>query len=213
MSVLEHVSVSSTFVLLAGDFNVHVERPNDPHAISLLEIFDLFQLFNRINEPTHILGGTLDLIVSSENFPVSNCKVYPCGIYSDHALVQVSLPLTCLPCVRVKRFVRSWSRMNVANFVSLVRESPISRDSSLSNAEQALNLFNSELMPIVDKVAPLHCVMSKQVPSTPWFDDECRKSKRHCRKLERAFRRNVCNATKTAWSAAIEYKNKLFSEK
>ena len=120
ISVLEHVFILGTYILLAGDFNVHVERTDDPHAISLSEVFDMFQLINRIDKPTHKLGGVLDLIVSSNNLPVSNCYIFPCGIYSDHSFIKVTLPLFNKPCIKSKRLVRSWSCMNRNDFISLV---------------------------------------------------------------------------------------------
>ena len=77
MSVLEKLSISASFIILAGDFNVHLERSFDAHTIRLLEIFDFFHLSNRVSTPTHIMGGILDLIVSSVNFQPLNCDVYP----------------------------------------------------------------------------------------------------------------------------------------
>ncbi|ESO02214.1 hypothetical protein HELRODRAFT_161457 [Helobdella robusta] len=89
ISVLECVTIISSRILLAGDFNIHMEKSNNPNVVNLREIFEMFQLINHIDEPSHILGGTLDLIVTSHNIAVSEAKVYPSGIYSDHGLVQV----------------------------------------------------------------------------------------------------------------------------
>ncbi|ESN96670.1 hypothetical protein HELRODRAFT_163765 [Helobdella robusta] len=88
ISVLECVTIISSRILLAGDFNIPMEKSNNPNVVNLREIFEMFQLINQIDEPTHILGGTLDLIVTSHNIAVSEAKVYPSGIYSDHGLIQ-----------------------------------------------------------------------------------------------------------------------------
>ncbi|ESO02136.1 hypothetical protein HELRODRAFT_161372 [Helobdella robusta] len=77
ISILENITVLSSRIVLTGDFNVHVEKTNDPHAANLNEIFDNFQLINRVKAPTHLRGGTLDLIVTSEDFPVHDCLVHP----------------------------------------------------------------------------------------------------------------------------------------
>ena len=211
--VLEHVSTLSTYLLLAGDFNVHVERQHDPHTSSLIKIFDMFQLHNWVNEPTHALGGILDLIVSSSNLTISNCKVFPCEIFSDHSFIQASLPFHKKRFARAKKLVRSWNRMDENNFVSLINNSPISQPFDMNDVNQAFALFNSELQSIVDEVAPLHFVYSKYVPSAPWFDDECRKVRRYCRKFERTYRRKACIENKKAWIAALKTKSLLFSEK
>ncbi|ESO01792.1 hypothetical protein HELRODRAFT_160959 [Helobdella robusta] len=73
-SVLEHLFALGDGLIVAGDFNIHIERPGDTHSINLLEIFDSFQLTNVVNEPTHNLGGTLDLVVSTPDIPLSNCR-------------------------------------------------------------------------------------------------------------------------------------------
>ncbi|ESO01118.1 hypothetical protein HELRODRAFT_175149 [Helobdella robusta] len=57
-NVLEVLSLLSDKIVVAGDFNVHMERKDDPNTVSLNEVFDCFQLVNRINEPTHELGGS-----------------------------------------------------------------------------------------------------------------------------------------------------------
>ncbi|ESO11451.1 hypothetical protein HELRODRAFT_183145 [Helobdella robusta] len=66
-----------------------MERKDDPNTVSLNEVFDCFQLVNRINEPTHELGGVLDLIVTSRSFPIFNSLIFPSGVLSDHGLIQL----------------------------------------------------------------------------------------------------------------------------
>ncbi|ESO11876.1 hypothetical protein HELRODRAFT_166960 [Helobdella robusta] len=106
-SVLEHLFALGDGLIVAGDFNIHIEKPGDTHSINLLKIFDSFQLTNEVNEPTHNLGGTLDLVASTPDIPLSNCRVDPSDVYSDHGLINVSfsvsvkLPLTTR---RVERF-------------------------------------------------------------------------------------------------------------
>ncbi|ESN90771.1 hypothetical protein HELRODRAFT_182599 [Helobdella robusta] len=52
-------------------------QTNDPYAANLNDIFDNFQLINHVKAPTHLRGGTLDLIVASEDFPAHDCLVHP----------------------------------------------------------------------------------------------------------------------------------------
>ena len=213
MSVMEHIVSITASIILAGDFNIHIERRGDPHASSLLEIFDLYQIFNQINEPTHNLGGVLDLVVTSSNLLPFSCKVFPSGIYSDHSLIVVELPLKRQPVIVKQKIVRSWKRMNENLFISLVQASPIGGHCLIKNVDDSLRLFENELRRIVDVVAPLHSIKSRYVPISPWFDDECRVHKRTCRRLERVFRRNPCDIAQTAWVNALDEKIKIFSLK
>ncbi|ESO12070.1 hypothetical protein HELRODRAFT_158479 [Helobdella robusta] len=70
-------------VVLMGDFNIHVEKIDDPRTISLLKIFDIFDLVNYVNGKTSSLSGTLDLIVSSCGFPVPEKTICPSEFFVD----------------------------------------------------------------------------------------------------------------------------------
>ncbi|ESO01471.1 hypothetical protein HELRODRAFT_184320 [Helobdella robusta] len=94
ISILENITVLSSRIVLTGDFNVHVEKTNDPHAANLNEIFDNFQLINRVKAPTHLRGGTLDLIVTSEDFPVHDCLVHPINNTKKQYINLYNLPTT-----------------------------------------------------------------------------------------------------------------------
>ncbi|ESO08410.1 hypothetical protein HELRODRAFT_169248 [Helobdella robusta] len=88
--ILDNVTVFSSRIALAGDgdFNIHIERDNDLYAVALREIFENYHLMNHVSEPTHSLAGTMDLVVTSANWQVLDCVVFPSGVNSDHGLVQ-----------------------------------------------------------------------------------------------------------------------------
>ena len=82
--------------------------------------------------------------------------------------------------------MRSWKRLDVVRFKLLISQSAISDSCKF-------------------EIAPMHTVVSKYFPLATWCDSECRKFKRHCRKLERKY--------KKAWGEALNAKNKLCSDK
>ena len=211
--ILEHLSSLDSMLLIVGDFNVHVERVNDCHAISLSEVFSDFQLRNWINEPTHTSGGTLDLVVSSNDFAVSKWSVFPAGVISDHSFIFTELSFRKTNPVRKTKLVRSWSRINHSDLVSLINKSPISKPFNFDDVDYGAAFFNTELKNIIDIVAPLHVVSSRCDANAPWFDTECRALKRICRKTERNYKLNPCSDTKSAWKIALENKSKMFSQK
>ena len=134
-------------------------------------------------------------------------------MYSDHSFVKANLPIYFDPPIVTKKLVRAWKRIDIGYFASLIHNSIISKLNNMNDIETLIDLFQLELKSIIDIVAPLHTVVSRHVPTSPWFDDECRKLKRDCRRLERVYRRNSCIAAKTAWRARIEKKSGLFSKK
>ncbi|ESN94329.1 hypothetical protein HELRODRAFT_164153 [Helobdella robusta] len=54
--VLEQITLLCCSIVVAGDFNIHVETLSDIYATALADIFSSFDLVNRINQSTHVLG-------------------------------------------------------------------------------------------------------------------------------------------------------------
>ena len=51
-------------VILVGDFNLHINSPNDDDACNVMETTQALGLHQNITFPTHVFGNTLDLIFS-----------------------------------------------------------------------------------------------------------------------------------------------------
>ena len=76
-SFLESLSITSTPLLITGDFNFHVDVNHDQNARRFLDLLDTFNLKQHISTPTHRSGHTLDLIITRENDKIaSNFIVY-----------------------------------------------------------------------------------------------------------------------------------------
>ncbi|ESN91542.1 hypothetical protein HELRODRAFT_165595 [Helobdella robusta] len=123
-SILENIMLLSDHVILLGDLNVHVERNDNVNAKLLSNVFDMFSMQNVIKEPTHMHGGTLDLVVPVINMPVTRVRVYPSGVISDHSLVSFCLPKVCSPVLKVKKTVRTWKRVDENHLLTLINGSP-----------------------------------------------------------------------------------------
>ncbi|ESO07563.1 hypothetical protein HELRODRAFT_170108 [Helobdella robusta] len=74
ISMLKFITMSEAHVVLMGDFNIHVEKRDSPFTLRLHEILDMFQLVNHVNQQTHVSGGTLDLVICSQDFPILDTK-------------------------------------------------------------------------------------------------------------------------------------------
>ena len=61
---LESVNMSPEPLLIAGNFNIHVDVPNDSNATRFLELLTSMGLEQHVEKPTHISGHTLDLIIT-----------------------------------------------------------------------------------------------------------------------------------------------------
>ena len=57
-------------LIIAGDFNIHVEDLNDPDTINFNHLISNYGLIQHISISTHIGGGILDLVLTRSNLHV-----------------------------------------------------------------------------------------------------------------------------------------------
>ena len=80
--------------VMAGDFNIHVERPGDHYPEKFLRLLSQHGLQQCVPlVPTHNLGGTLDLIITTDGFRdcVHSISVVDSGTSSEHSLVRAEV--------------------------------------------------------------------------------------------------------------------------
>ena len=101
-SFLENIIMSSVPLLIAGDFNIHVDVPGNADSVCLKELLQSMGLQQHVNVPTHESGHTLDLIITRQcdsllaNIPVTDC------LFSDHSSLIWDLTLDRPPLPKKK---------------------------------------------------------------------------------------------------------------
>ena len=167
-----------------------------------------------VTGPTHLHGGTLDLVATFYGHDVNDLCVDPAGIISDHSLITCSLPSTCRDTSAPSRVVRAWRKIDRSAFLQAIRDSSLSRTpSSLRTAEELFVEYDTILRSIADQLAPAHQIRSRVRPHAPWFDAECRATRRDCWMLERRYRELKSDADRSAFFAAACHKHALFADK
>ena len=70
---LESLALMKCQIVVAGDFNIHTERPNDNASVKLQDILSSFDCLQHMPAtPTHRDGGTLDLVITKSEQIVDN---------------------------------------------------------------------------------------------------------------------------------------------
>ena len=72
-------------VTVTGDLNIHIERQADPNSRKLTEIFRDHGM--SITVSTHNLGGTLDVVFTSDELSPPAVITHETGL-SDHSLLK-----------------------------------------------------------------------------------------------------------------------------
>ena len=178
-------SINSSYHIF-GDFNIHVYVPggDGKRFMTFLDSCDVKQF---VNQPTHLHGHTLDLILSpSDQDTIVNVKIG--DFVSDHALVKCSI---ILPHQAVhtpnKIQYRTYHLINMSNFRSELKNTSFVK----SPADSVVDLYDQyvhDLADVLDKHAPLISRLKKK-DSTDWVSDSYRRAKSLRRQFERTWRR------------------------
>ena len=188
--------------IIAGDFNFHMERPGDTYPKKLQQLFDDFLLHQHVPlQPTHDEGGTLDLIMTHQNFmcKLQSPDIIPSSTSSDHFLVLFDANL--IPKIDEDIIFSNYRRfkdIDVNEFKSDLMSSELHNFPEDMAVDEAVALYDTVLTQLMDKHCPVIKKKIKRRP-TPWIDLELRILRRERRTAERAWRKGKglkCDYTK-----------------
>jgi exonuclease III len=183
--------------VIAGDFNIHVERPGDLYPAKFLTLLDHFGLVQCVPlVRTHNRGGTLDLVITTEEFKdsLNSISVIESGTRSDHFLVKVGVSVSLTAPVNDVRVInyRDFNKIVLKDFKRDILDSDLCKVNTWCSAgvDDAVRMYNRVLLELIDKHSP---VITKTVRSNdkdkPWLDEELRVLQRQRRAAERAWRK------------------------
>ncbi|EDO44723.1 predicted protein, partial [Nematostella vectensis] len=82
---LESLLLCKENLLITGDFNIHVDEPNDPDAQKFLETLRALGLVQHVDQPTHQDGHILDLAITRMSESLVTGTPVVDHFLSDHA--------------------------------------------------------------------------------------------------------------------------------
>jgi len=177
-NLLERLSTLSAPLMIAGDFNIHVDDATDTHASKLSDILSCHSLHQHVYSPTHVHRHTLDLLITRDDQSVAVLPVNPL-LLSDHAFVVADC--SC-------RQVRNWRGLDVDAFDADLQQSELFQAPPL-DPETAFRCYDQTLRHLLNQHAPLITKRVSLRQSVAWYDSECRAMNRTTRRLEHQYRR------------------------
>uniref|UniRef100_A0A8C5D409 Reverse transcriptase domain-containing protein n=1 Tax=Gouania willdenowi TaxID=441366 RepID=A0A8C5D409_GOUWI len=205
---ISNLVLSSDKILIVGDFNIHVDKDSDSLSSAFMSLIDSVGFFQTINEATHRLNHTLDLVLTY-GLDINELKVYPENpLLSDHFLISFNIILEDLAlCNKIVRS-RNLSNSAVAKFKEAIPAAlnsvhhPINNYDINYNPSQLDLLVDSSaslLKSTLDSIAPLREKTIKRQRKAPWFSSETHTLKQTTRKLERMWRSNKTEESRILW--------------
>ncbi|ESN91444.1 hypothetical protein HELRODRAFT_165477 [Helobdella robusta] len=107
--VVEGLIVNNIPLLIAGDFNIHLEDADDLNARRMEDFFATFDKIRFVHGPTHVKNGTLDFVAATSSYEITDVTVGTPGEFSDHALITCLLPMQKKPLVNSSMTSRSFA--------------------------------------------------------------------------------------------------------
>src|SRR6218665_3601557 len=179
--VLESLITRNSQLIILGDFNIHVEDSMDPHSIHFSELLKQFGLQQHVREPTFVRGGTLDLVITSDDVSVQDLLIHPPST-SDHSIVKFTLPPLHAQPIHAIRVVRGWKSLDCRTFSEQIRSSALGVDPRVHDAmsvAELFDLYSNTMSELLDKLLPSCKIKTRVRPLAVWFDGECHQLRRH----------------------------------
>ena len=146
--VAEYI-MNDTNMIILGDFNLHVNDPNDDNAMNFIELTQALALQQHVNFPTHTSGSTLELVFM-ELF--NEIKIQRCtqdDFISDHCIVECNLNVKRPDILRK---VISYCKLKDINIQNMINSFILTY---IDNLDRLVDQFNKALSKAFDDVAPI----------------------------------------------------------
>ena len=188
--------------LITGDFNVHVEKLLCPFAQSFLQILEDHCWIQHVREPTHLLGGTLDLVLTKDVPLLDSLNVTPTPEVPDHFLVDFKIHCGSANRIKNTKMVvgRSMKRVSAESVRDMILKSKLCQSPLPESVDECVKLYNTILEEILDKLAPIEEKVVSESSKPPWFTQECYDALHKRRRAERKY--------KSAYKKALKQKQK-----
>ena len=146
--VVEYI-MNDTNVIVLGDFNLHVNDPNDDNAMNFIESTQAIALEQHVNFSTHLSGNTLDLVFTEQ---FNGLKIQKCtqdDFILDHCIVKCNLNVKRPD---ITRKVISYCKLNDINIQNMMNSFSTTYFDDLDGLVEQ---FDKALSKALDKVAPI----------------------------------------------------------
>jgi len=174
--LLKDLVTSPTEFIAMGDFNIHLDDPNDTYSTSLKTLLETFDLKQHISSPTHTSGHILDLLITKSTSSISSPGLTEFFL-SDHKAVNFQISTTVTPSAsRIKKSIRKMSAINTGNFSNDIRASELytNPESTLSSFYQQ---FESVILTLLDKHATEEQIICRAQATKPFITPDTPKER------------------------------------
>ena len=158
---------------------MHVNDASDRSAQRFLRLLEAFNLKQHVWVPTHRSGNTLDLVITrNDESTARDFDVFD-PVISNHYAVSCSLALPKEAFERKEVNYRKLKSIDLQELRDDISDSPLisTVDEAGHDLESLLTLYNTTLIGLLYKNAPLKTRTITIRPSAPWYTEDIREKK------------------------------------
>ena len=146
--------MSTEPLLIVGDFNIHVNIPNDSKATQFLDLLSSLGLDQHVDKPTHISGNTLDLIITRSFDSLVSTSPSIDYLFSDHMTVLCDITLKKPPPKTKIVTYRKIKAIDREKLRGELRSSQLCVNTP-DTLDQLVECYNKTLSEALDRHAPV----------------------------------------------------------
>ena len=186
---IEQLVLTPGALVIAGDFNIHVDDQSDKEAADFLSLIELFGLKQHVSGPTHRTGHNLDLVLARNRDSLAPTVSSQDHCFPDHFPVFCDLSLTTEYSRLQEVTYRKIKAINADCFIRDVSASVLCSTSATTYLDADVALYNTTLSTIVNMHAPekTRMIPARQQPG--WYNEDIRVAKQSRRQAERLWRK------------------------
>ncbi|XP_070552124.1 uncharacterized protein [Ptychodera flava] len=174
-------------LIIAGDFNIHLDELNSPDTVKFMNLLHSMGLHQHILTPTHNKGHILDLLITRSTDELVHSVDVSNFMNSDHSLIRFDLNLRRPTPKKV-----SISRCNFRTVSIDVFQDEISMKLSTYpldfDAEVISTFYCNTVTEILDTLAPIEKKLVTEKVRAPWYCEELLMLRKNVRRLESKYR-------------------------
>ncbi|XP_031337267.1 uncharacterized protein LOC116166456 [Photinus pyralis] len=160
-----------------GDFNVDGLKPDNHYYTRLVDTLNSFNLLQIITEPTRIAPHSstlIDFIIAGDAVSVANSGVVPVHDIADHSLdyCHFILDVIVTPTTLI---YRNFNKIDLPSFNNDLFAIPWYHMFDISNLDDKIDFFNSNMLSLFDKHAPMCPHKGKFGDPKPWITENVKR--------------------------------------
>jgi hypothetical protein len=184
---LKHVNSYGSKIVMLGDFNVHMNKPDKTDIKQFTTSFQETGFCQHIIGPTHKDRNTLDLIISRPEDCLVESTSIGARLGSDHHVTFCTPDLKKPAQTKEKRYLRNFKQIDHTSFHNDLAQSFKQNISSATDIDTLTVKYNDTVTKCLDKYAPITTRTCNSRKRQPWYNEDIHVARRERRKHEKRW--------------------------